>query len=85
VVSSLRVSVKNLEIDGDRAKGTFGLSAVEPTTRQGATTLVVILLLATERLSLEEVAGRWLVSSQARLLSGAAPLRRGSSQLATAN
>lgn len=66
VALSLRASVSHLQIDGDRATGIFSLTALEPTTRRGISA-EGILVLGNYRLSLEEVAGRWLVSSQARL------------------
>jgi hypothetical protein len=68
VVLSLRASAGHLKISGRHATGTFSLTANETTKRRGRTT-VVILPLGTFRLSLEEVAGRWLVSSKARLLT----------------
>ncbi|MFI5004533.1 MAG: c-type cytochrome [Solirubrobacterales bacterium] len=66
VVLSLRASASPLKISGRHTTGTFSLTANETIKRHGTTT-VVIHALGTFRLSLEEVAGRWLVSSQARL------------------
>jgi hypothetical protein len=68
VVLSLRASAGHLKISGRRATGIFSLTANETTKRHGMTT-VVIDSLGAFRLSLEEVAGRWLVSSKARLLA----------------
>ncbi len=65
VVLSLHASVHHLEIDGHRATGIFSLSAIEPTTDR--TYAARIVSLGRYQLSLEEIAGRWLVSSQARL------------------
>ena len=63
---SLRAIASHLAIDGHRATGMFSLIASESTTEHG-TPDVKIVSLGRYRLSLEEVAGRWLVSSQARL------------------
>lgn len=68
VVLSLRASAGHLKISGRHATGTFSLTANETTKRHRRTTLVINPL-GTFRLSLEEVAGRWLVSSKARLLA----------------
>jgi hypothetical protein len=68
VVLSLRAGAGHLKISGRHATGTFSLTANETTKRRGRTT-VVINPLGAFRLSLEEVAGRWLVSSKARLLA----------------
>jgi hypothetical protein len=68
VVISLHASVTRLEIQGHRATGTFSLTATEPRTHHG-TPGWGILGLGNYRLSLEEVAGRWLVSTQARLIA----------------
>lgn len=68
VVLSLRASASHLKISGRHATGTFSLTANETTKRHGRTT-VAINPLGTFRLSLEEVAGRWLVSSKARLFA----------------
>jgi hypothetical protein len=68
VVLSLRASAGRLKISGRHATGTFSLTASETTKRHGRTT-VVIDPLGAFRLSLEEVAGQWLVSSKARLLA----------------
>ena len=68
VVPSLRATVSHLDIDGTRATGVFSFTAIE---RKRSTDRRIaafgILALGNYRLSLEEVAGRWLVSSQARL------------------
>jgi hypothetical protein len=66
VARSLRANASHLKVSGRHAAGTFLLTASETTKRHGRTT-VVIRLLGTFRLSLEELAGRWLASSQARL------------------
>ncbi len=63
---SLRAIASHLAIEGHRATGMFSLIASESTTEHG-TPDVKIVSLGRYRLSLEEVAGRWLVSSQARL------------------
>jgi hypothetical protein len=68
VVLSLQANAGDLKISGRHATGTFSLTANETTKRHGSTT-VVIHPLGTFRLSLEEVTGRWLVSSKARLLA----------------
>jgi hypothetical protein len=68
VVPSLRATVSHLDIDGTRATGVFSFTAIE---RKRSTDRRIaafgILALGNYRLSLEEVAGRWLVSSRARL------------------
>jgi mono/diheme cytochrome c family protein len=63
---SLRASASDLLVNGQRATGTFSLTATTSVERHGTPT-VAIDLLGSYRLSLEEVAGRWLVSSPARL------------------
>jgi hypothetical protein len=66
VALSLRANASHLKVSGRHAAGTILLTASETTKRHGRTT-VAIRLLGAFRLSLEELAGRWLVSSQARL------------------
>jgi Cytochrome c len=66
VALSLRANASHLTISGHHAAGAFSLTASETTKRHGRTT-VVIRPLGTFWLSLEEVAGRWLVSSKVRL------------------
>lgn len=65
VVLSLHASARHLESDGHHAKGIFSLSAIEPST--DGTSAPMTVSLGKYQLSLEEVAGRWLVSSPARL------------------
>lgn len=65
-VLSMRASASHLKIDGQRATGIFSLVATEPASVHG-TPGVRIVSLGRFELSLEEVAGRWLVSSEARL------------------
>jgi hypothetical protein len=67
-VLSLHAFASHLEIDGNHATGAFSLtlSASEPAPKHG-TLGVKLMDLGNYELSLEEVAGRWLVSSQARL------------------
>ena len=66
LVLSLRANAGHLKISGHHTTGTFSLTANETTKRHGRTT-VVIHQVGTFRLSLEEIAGRWLVSSKVRL------------------
>jgi Cytochrome C oxidase, cbb3-type, subunit III len=66
LVSSLRASVSRLRIDGHRATGIVSLSASGSTTDHGITTETLVWV-GRYQLSLEQIAGRWLVSSQARL------------------
>ncbi|HEY2768267.1 MAG TPA: c-type cytochrome [Solirubrobacteraceae bacterium] len=66
VVLSLQASVAHLKIGEHHATGVFSLTANETTKRHGRTA-VIVRLLGTFRLGLEEIGGRWLVSSQARL------------------
>jgi mono/diheme cytochrome c family protein len=66
VVASLEASASHLEVDGKRATGIFSLTALEPGTEHGIPGTAIVAL-GSYRLSLEEVAGRWLVSSPARL------------------
>lgn len=65
---SLRASASHLEIDENHATGLFSLIA---TIQQGTTAPGIVSVgissLGRYRLSLEKVAGRWLVSSPARL------------------
>jgi mono/diheme cytochrome c family protein len=65
---SLRASASHMEVDGDHATGDFSLITTRPTTTHG-TPGAAIVWLGNYRLSLEEVAGRWLVSTQARLVA----------------
>ncbi len=68
VVLSLHASASHLEVVGTRATGNFSLTAIEPTTAHG-TPGEAFVWLGNYRLSLEEIAGRWLVSTQARLVA----------------
>jgi hypothetical protein len=72
VASSLSASVTGLRVHGRRASGTFSLTAVRPEPTGAA-----ILNQGTYELELEELAGRWLVSSEARM--AAVPCKRTSS------
>jgi hypothetical protein len=63
---SLRAGTSHLKISERRALGTFSLTASETTEQDGAPATAIVSL-GTYRLGLEEVAGRWLVSSPARL------------------
>ncbi len=65
-VLSLHAFASHLEIDGNHATGAFSLTASEPATTHG-TPGVKFVYLGRYELSLEEIAGHWLVSSQARL------------------
>lgn len=67
VALSLQASVSHLQVDGSRATGIFSLTALKPSTPRRGISGVAMVALGNYRLSLEEVAGRWLVSSQARL------------------
>jgi Cytochrome C oxidase, cbb3-type, subunit III len=72
VASSLRASVSGLRVHGRRASGTFALTAVRPEPKGAA-----ILDRGIYELELEELAGHWLVSSEARM--AAVPCERASS------
>jgi hypothetical protein len=65
VALSLRASARHLEIHGHHATGIFSLSAIEPT--MGTPSAARVVALGRYQLELEETAGRWLVSSPARL------------------
>jgi hypothetical protein len=60
---SLRATASHLTVDGHDATGIFSLIASEPTTEHGAPDAKIVSL-GRYQLSLEEVAGRWLVSSR---------------------
>jgi hypothetical protein len=62
---SFHVTVSHLEIKGHRAKGIFSLSASESAHGMRG---VRVASLGRFQLSLEEIGGRWIVSSQARLV-----------------
>lgn len=66
-VLSLRASASHLKIEGRRATGIFSLTTSETVERHG-TPATAIVFLGRYQLALEEVAGRWLVSSMARLV-----------------
>jgi hypothetical protein len=67
-VLSLRASASHLQIDGDRATGVFSLTTTEMSKHEHrGVTGVEIVPLGNYRLDLEELAGRWVVSSPARL------------------
>lgn len=66
VVLSLHATVSHLEIKGHRATGIFSLNASEPASNR-RTHAVKVVSLGRYQLSLEEITGRWLVSTQARL------------------
>jgi hypothetical protein len=65
---SLRAAASHLTVDGHDATGIFSLIASEPTTEHGAPDAKIVSL-GRYQLSLEEVAGRWLVSSPMRLVA----------------
>ncbi len=71
VVLSLHASASHLTIDGHRASGIFSLTALKPGTYHRVPGYE-ILALGSYRLRLEEVDGRWLVSSPARLAASSA-------------
>jgi hypothetical protein len=66
---ALKAHAVRLTVDGSHATGVFSLVTSEQRehARRGAGA-VAIVSLGTHRLDFEELAGRWLVSSQARLL-----------------
>ena len=64
---SLRASATHLKVDEDHATGVFSFTAtVRRATRRGVKSFALTTL-GRFQLSLEEVSGRWLVSSPARL------------------
>ena len=66
VVLALRANPNRLTVRGSEATGIFSLTTSQAIKRHGKTTLVIYWA-GRYRLSLEDVAGRWLVSSQATL------------------
>lgn len=66
-VRSLHASASHLEVVGSHATGLFSLSATAQGRTRDGIVAVEIVGLGRYQLSLEEVAGRWLVSSPARL------------------
>ncbi|HEV3046011.1 MAG TPA: hypothetical protein VGY13_01500 [Solirubrobacteraceae bacterium] len=65
---ALKASVVHLAVAGSHATGVFSLTTTEERrkTHDGVAGEALVVF-ADRRLSLEEIAGRWLVSSQARL------------------
>jgi hypothetical protein len=69
-VLSLRASASHLQIDGDGATGVFSLTTTKMSKhKHHDVTGVEIVPLGNYRLNLEELAGRWVVSSTARLVA----------------
>jgi hypothetical protein len=66
LVLALRASASHLKIGGRHATGIFSLTTSDTTQRHGKTTLVIHPV-GRYRLGFEYVAGRWLVSSRAKL------------------
>jgi mono/diheme cytochrome c family protein len=65
-ILSLQATASDLRIDGRRATGVFSLLTNE-VSEHGSMTTDALVNLGRYRLDLEEVGGRWLVSSDARL------------------
>jgi hypothetical protein len=68
-VLALRASASHLQIDGDRATGVFSLTSEVTGHERPGIVSVGIVALGNYRLDLEELAGRWVVSSPARLVA----------------
>lgn len=67
-VLSLHTNVGHLKVEGARATGIFSLTTSETIKRHGMPATAIVFL-GRYRLGLEETAGRWLVSSPARLVA----------------
>ena len=68
-VLSLRADASHLQIDGDRATGVFSLTTEVIGHKRHGIVAVGVVPLGNYRLDLEQLAGRWLVSSPARLVA----------------